>query len=71
MSDLKIDLSLPKLTIEEQLVERAKDGKCVMGWWDHEGNFVSWMPSNLTYYEKLFIIDSLQRRLTYEINQHE
>lgn len=71
MNNIKIDLSTPKLSIEEQLVERAHDGKCFLGWWDKDGNMTTWFPSNLTYYEKLFIIDSLHRRLDYETRSHD
>lgn len=72
MSDgLKINLSLPVLSIEEQLAARALNGKCFMGWWDHEGQFISWMPSHLSYMEKLFIIDSLKRRMDYELAKDE
>lgn len=63
---MKIDLALPKLSIEEQLIARAHQGKCFLGWWDDEGNMTSWFPQGLSYYEKLFIIDSLKRRLDHE-----
>lgn len=59
------------LTIEEQLIERAHNGKCVMGWWDKEDLFHSFIPENVSYYEKLFIIDSLQRRMTWELQRGE
>lgn len=73
MSDKKItiDLSLPVISIEEQLMARAKAGKCVMGWWESNGDFVTWMPSHLSYMEKLFIIDSLKRRMDHELRSDD
>lgn len=65
----KIKLLQNPLSIEEQLVERAFEGKCVMGWWDNKGQFITWMPENVSYYEKLFIIDALQRRMDWELQQ--
>lgn len=49
------------------LKARAKDGKCVAGYFNHEGQFESWWPTGgLTLMEKLFIVDTLKRRIQEE-----
>lgn len=63
---LKIDLRLPSLSVEEQYEEGSGTGKIIMGHFDSQGNFISFWK-NLTYMEKLFVIDSLKRRMEDEV----
>lgn len=71
MSDgLKLNLSLPVLSVEEQLKIRSGTGKAAIFWFNPDGTAVTWW-SNLTYMEKLFVIDSFQKRLEFDMRQEE
>lgn len=62
---MKINLEMPKLSIEEQLKEYSGTSKCGLFFFTPEGEMVSFW-TGLTYMEKLFVIDSLQKRLDYD-----
>lgn len=70
MSDqplFKVHIHNP-LSIEEQLIERAHQGKCAMTWQNPDGTWTTYWI-NLSYMEKLFIVDGFQRRISWEIDQ--
>lgn len=62
---LNIKLDLPKLPIEDQLEEFSGTGKIGMFYFTPEGEMVSFWRG-LSYMEKLFVIDSLQKRLEHD-----
>jgi hypothetical protein len=63
MNGIRIDIQTPRLSIEEQLVAYSHEGKCVMGFFDDQGQFISYW-NNLSYMEKLFVIDSFKKLLS-------
>lgn len=66
--EMKIDLQLPKLTIQDQLKEYSGTGKIFIGFINNEGH-LHYHWENLNLSEKLVVIDSFKRLLDHELRE--